>query len=93
MVKHATFEVDLEPELHAELLAAAKATHRPAAEIVSELVRDYLARQHEEPGYEDFLRRKVEKARASMEAGRGRSNEEIEATFSKRRRELASKSQ
>jgi hypothetical protein len=93
MAKQGAFEVDLDPELHAELLAAAKAADRPAVEIVTELVRDSVARQHEEPGYEDFLRRKVEKARASMEADRGRSNEQVEAIFSERRRELASKSQ
>jgi predicted transcriptional regulator len=85
MAKQAAFEVDLDPELHAELLAAAKAEHRPATEIVTELVRDYVARQHEEPGYEEFLRRKVEKARASIEAGRLIPNEEVEKEFAIRR--------
>jgi hypothetical protein len=31
--------------------------------------------------YETFLREKVERARDSMRAGRGRSNEDVEADF------------
>lgn len=90
MPKQAVLEISLDPELHAEFLAAAKSAHRPAAEIVSELVRDYVGRQHEELGYEDFLRQKVELARVSMRTGKGRSNEEVEASFSALRNQLKS---
>jgi hypothetical protein len=90
MPKQAVLEISLDLDLHAEFLAAAKSAHRPAAEIVSELVRDYVGKQHQEPGYEEFLREKVEIARTSMRAGQGRSNEEVEATFSALRNQLRS---
>lgn len=34
---------------------------------------------------DDYLRRKVDAGRASMAAGRGRPNEEVEATFAAKR--------
>ena len=39
-------------------------------------------------GDEEFLREKVERARASIRAGRGIPNEEVEAEFAKLRDEL-----
>lgn len=33
------------------------------------------------PSYDEFLRQKVDASRASMRAGRGRSNDEVEADF------------
>jgi hypothetical protein len=90
MSKQAVLKISLDAELHAEFLAAAESAHRPTAEIVSELLRDYVGRQHDEPGYEEFLREKVEIARTSMRAGQGRSNEEVEATFSALRNQLRS---
>jgi hypothetical protein len=38
--------------------------------------------------YETFLRDKVERARSSMRAGRGRSNEDVEADFAAWRAEV-----
>ncbi|MFT4182979.1 MAG: antitoxin of toxin-antitoxin stability system [Rhizobium sp.] len=90
MPKQAVLEISLDPELHAKFLAAADSAHRPAAEIISELLRDYIGRQHEKTDYEDFLRQKVELARAAMQAGKGRSNEEVEASFSALRNRLKS---
>jgi hypothetical protein len=49
-------------------------THFPASE---------QRRQARE--YDDYLRQKVEAGRASMRAGRGRSNDEVEAEFAARR--------
>ncbi len=45
------------------------------------------ARQARE--YDDYLQRKVEVGRASMHAGLGRSNDEVEASFAARRRQVA----
>lgn len=39
--------------------------------------------------YDEFLQHKVEVARTSMRAGRGRSNDEVDAKFSTRRTKLA----
>lgn len=57
---------------------------RPDPDI-RELMREFIQRQREAREYEEFLRNKVETARVSMRAGRGRTNEEVEAKFAARR--------
>ncbi|RWB36703.1 MAG: antitoxin of toxin-antitoxin stability system [Mesorhizobium sp.] len=71
-------------------MAETEADHRPASQVVRELMRDYIERRREEREYDEFLRRKVEVAGASMRAGRGRTNDEIEADFAARRAKTAS---
>lgn len=85
MPKEAVFTLKLEPELRAAFMAEAEAAHRPASQVVRELMREFVERQREARDYEVFLRRKVDAGRASMRAGRGRSNDEIEAEFAARR--------
>ncbi|HEY4252479.1 MAG TPA: antitoxin of toxin-antitoxin stability system [Roseomonas sp.] len=84
-MKEAVFTMKLEAELRDAFMAAAEAAHRPASQVVRELMRDYIERRREEQAYDDFLRRKVELAEASIRAGRVRSNEEVEADFAERR--------
>lgn len=91
MPKEAVFTMKLEPELRAEFMAAAAADDRPASQIVRELMRDYIARQQQAREYDDYLRRKVEIARVSVRAGRGRSNDEVEARFAARRAKASGK--
>lgn len=79
MPKEAVFTMKLEPELRDEFVAAAAAAHRPASQIVRELMRQFVQRQRDAREYDEFLHRKVEIARASVRAGRGRRNEELEA--------------
>lgn len=85
MSKEAVFTMKLEPELRAEFMAEAKAAHRPASQVLRELMREFVHRQRETREYEEFLLNKVEAARTSMRAGRGRPNEEVDAAFSARR--------
>lgn len=85
MLKEAVFTMKLEPELRDAFMAEAEATHRPASQIVRELMRDFVQRQREAREYDAFLRDKVEAARASMQSGAGRSDEEVEARFAARR--------
>ncbi|KVE38040.1 hypothetical protein [Burkholderia sp. TSV86] len=87
----AVFTMKLEPELRDAFMAEAEATHRPASQVVRELMRDFVQRQRETREYDEFLRRKVEAARISMRAGRGRSNEEVEADAATRRATLLRK--
>lgn len=75
----------LEPELRAAFIAEADAEDRPASQVVRELMRDYIKRRRDERAYDDFLNRKVEAARTSLAAGRGRSQKEVEAAFAARR--------
>ena len=85
MLKEAVFTMKLEPELRADFIAEAQAADRPASQIMRELMRDYVRRQREARQYDEFLRKKVDAARASMETGAGRSNEEVENEFAVRR--------
>ena len=85
MSKDAVFTMKLEPELRADFMAETEAVHRPASQVLRELMRDFVQRQKEARAHDDFLRGKVEVARASMHAGSGRSNKDVEADFSKRR--------
>lgn len=90
MAKEAVFTMKLEPELRAEFMAEAEAAHRPASQVVRELMREFVQRQREARAYDEFLRQKVEAGRVSMRAGLGRSNEAVEAEFAARRAGVAS---
>ena len=90
MPKEAVFTMKLEPALRAEFVAEAEAAHRPASQVVRELMREFVLRQREARGYDEFLRRKVEAGRTSMRVGIGRSNDEVEAEFAARRASVAS---
>ncbi len=85
MSKQAVFTMKLEPELRDEFMAEAEAAHRPASQIMRDLMREFVQRQREGREYDAFLRRKVEAGRASMRAGQGRSNEDVDAEFAARR--------
>ncbi|MCC4596187.1 antitoxin of toxin-antitoxin stability system [Xanthomonas campestris pv. phormiicola] len=85
MSKQAVFTMKLEPELRDEFVAEAEAVHRPASQVLRELMREFVQRQRESREYEAFLRSKVEAGRVSMHAGQGQPNEEVEAAFAARR--------
>ena len=89
MSKDAVFTMKLEPDLRAEFMAAAEASHRPASQVVRELMREFVQREQERQNHSAFLHRKVEAARASSRAGEGRSNTDVEADFVARRARIA----
>lgn len=91
MSKEAVFTMKLEPELRADFMAEAEATHRPASQVLRELMREFIQQQREAREYDKFLHRKVDIARSSVQAGRGRTNEEIETEFAARRASVASR--
>ena len=72
-------------------MAEAEAIFRPASQVLRELMREFIQRQKGAREYCEFLSSKVDAARTSLRAGRGRSNEEVEAKFAKRRAGVASK--
>ena len=51
-------------------------------------MRDYITQRRQTRDYESYLQRKVDAGRASMHAGRGRSNEKVEAAFAARRQQV-----
>lgn len=91
MSKEAVFAVKLEADLRAEFMAEAEAAHRPASQVIRELMRDFVQRQRESRQYDEFLRRKVETARTSMQAGLGQSNAVVETEFAARRAGVSAK--
>lgn len=81
MPKEAVFTMKLESELRAEFMAEAAAAHRPASQVLRELMREFIKCQREARKYDEFLRRKIEAGRTSMWIGQGRSNDDVEAAF------------
>lgn len=85
MTKAAVFTMKLEPDLRAEFMAAAEANHQPASQVVRQLMREFVRRQHDRRERGDFLQHKVDAARVSVRDGQGRSNEAVDADFAVRR--------
>ena len=85
MSKEAVFTMKLEPELREQFMAEAVASHRPASQVLRELMREFIERQRQARAYDGFLASKVEAGRVSMRAGVGRSNDAIEVKFAARR--------
>ena len=88
MTKQSVFTMKLEPELRDAFMAEAEAAHRPASQVARELMREFVERQREAREYDAFLGLKVDKARGSMRAGRGRTNDEVETEAAARRADL-----
>ncbi|WP_274626244.1 antitoxin of toxin-antitoxin stability system [Arvimicrobium flavum] len=84
MAKEAVFTMKLEPELREAFMAAAAAADRPASQIVREFMRDYVEESIRRLDYDDYYRRKIERARRSIDAGIGRSDEEVRTEFAAR---------
>lgn len=89
MSKQAVFTMKLESDLREQFMAEAEAAHRPASQIVREMMRQFVQTQRESREYEVFLQRKVDIARTSMHSGNGLTNEEVEAEFAARRGKAA----
>ncbi|MDN4630161.1 antitoxin of toxin-antitoxin stability system [Sphingomonas sp. PsM26] len=85
MPKAAIFTMKLEPELRDEFMAAAEASHRPASQVVRELMREFVQRQQGETDHRAFVQQKVEAARSSVRSDDGRPDAVVEAAFAERR--------
>ncbi len=85
MPKPAVFTMKLEADLRADFMAAAEASHRPASQVVRELMREFVQRQQDRHDHHAFLRDKVEAARISVREERGRPDATVEAEFAARR--------
>lgn len=91
MPKEAVFTMKLEPELREAFMAEAEASHRPASQILRELMRDFVQRQREAREYEAFLRGKVADAREQIDSGNYAPAEDVETRFATRRTQLLTK--
>lgn len=88
MPKEAVFTMKLEPDLREAFMSEAQASHRPASQILRELMREFVQNQRQAREYDDFLTQKVQTARLSMNAGAGMANEAVEAQFAARRAQV-----
>ena len=59
MSKEAVFTMKLEPELRDQFMAEAEASHRPASQVLRELMREFVERQRQAREYDSFLASKV----------------------------------
>jgi predicted transcriptional regulator len=82
MPKEALFTVELDAKLREQFVAEAEALDRPAAEVMKDLMRDFVQRRREERQYDVYLADKVAKARKSIAAGLVHPNAEVEQEFS-----------
>ena len=89
MSKEAVFTMKLEPERRADFMAEVAGEHRPASQVMRELMRGYIKQRRQAREYDEYLRSKFEAGRASMRAGLGQSNDEVEAAFAARRNQVA----
>ena len=55
MSKQAVFTMKLDPELRAEFMAEAEAAHRPASQVLRELMREFIQSQRKSREYDEFL--------------------------------------
>ena len=91
MSKEAVFTMKLEPELRDDFMAEAQASHRPASQILRELMREYVQRRREAREYDQFLQGKVAEARAQVRAGDYASADGVELRAAQRRTRLHGK--
>jgi predicted transcriptional regulator len=91
MSKEAVFTMKLEPDLRAEFMAEAEASHRPASQILRELMREFVQRQREAREYGEFLRDKVASAREQIRSGECATSDDVEERFAARRTQLLAK--
>jgi predicted transcriptional regulator len=84
----AVFTMKIEADLRDAFMAEAEAAHRPASQLLRELIRDYIRQRQEQRYYDEYLQRKVDVARSQIAKGQHLSNEDVEAQFAAKRSTL-----
>src|ERR1700761_2455657 len=90
MPKEAVFTLKLEADLRDQFMAEAEAVHRPASQLVREMMRDFVERQREARDYDVWFIAQVEEGiREADDPSVARiPNEVIEAEWAQKRVEL-----
>jgi len=86
-MSEATFTFRVDEGLKSEFATAAKAHDRTGAQLLRDFMRDYVKQQQEAAEYDAWLRAKVERSRASANAGNLVPAVEVDAKFAARRAE------
>jgi predicted transcriptional regulator len=84
-MSEATFTFRVDDALKNEFATAAKAHDRTGAQLLRDFMRDYVKQQQEAAEYDAWLNAKVERSRASANAGNLVAAAEVEAKFAARR--------
>ncbi|OQP82249.1 hypothetical protein IA54_020900 [Xanthomonas phaseoli pv. syngonii LMG 9055] len=84
-MSEATFTFRVDEALKSEFSTAAKAHDRTGAQLLRDFMRDYVKQQQEAAEYNAWLRAKVERSRASANAGHLVPTADVEAKFAARR--------
>jgi predicted transcriptional regulator len=79
MTQDAVFTLKLDSALRTAFMSETALEHRPASQVVRELMRRYVTERQEARAYEDYLRQKVAAGRADVAAGRVTPNAAVEA--------------
>lgn len=78
MSEETTFILTLNPQLRDAFMAEAAAEGLTTSQVAEALVREYLARRQQARDDEVLFQQMVEEGRASMRAGIGIPNEQVE---------------
>lgn len=85
VTKEAVFTMKVESDLRSAFHAAAADAHRPASQIVRDLMRDYIKQQADRREYEAFLHAKVAAARSSLREDGSLDHDDVAAEFARQR--------
>ena len=93
MSKEAVFTLKLEPDLRDQFMAEAEAAHRPASQLVRELMRDYIDRQRADREHDAWFRAEVERGtrEADDPSVKRIPHEEVTAEWRRKRAELVAR--
>ncbi|WP_116137982.1 CopG family ribbon-helix-helix protein [Trinickia diaoshuihuensis] len=84
-MSEATFTFRVDDALKNEFATAARAHDRTGAQLLRDFMRDYVKQQQEAAEHDAWLNAKVERSRASANAGNLVAAAEVEAKFAARR--------
>ncbi|MGB6241033.1 MAG: hypothetical protein WBF69_00965 [Castellaniella sp.] len=84
-MNEATFTFRVDENLKSEFANAAKAHDRTGAQLLRDFMRSYIKDQQEAAQYDAWLQDKVQRSRASADAGKLIPAAEVEAQFAARR--------
>lgn len=85
MTRKAHIQIDLDPKLADDFAAAVTSAQTSEAEVLREMVEDYVERQKVDGSYRQFLEAKVARSRDEVAAGEVVSAEDAERMFAARR--------
>lgn len=89
-MKETVFTLKLEPDLREQFVAAAQAAHRPASQIVRELMREFIERQSNALEHDAWFCAEVDQSLRDVAAPNAVlvANEDVEADWRRQRATL-----